>query len=172
MLWAVGRDPEKDFTPSTGKIDEEIKALIAAPVQKNATNHLLPQNCCGGGNLAYGKLVTSKSEQSGNFRKHLTDGLLNTQYCPSGSQVDEWVTVDLAALQHVRAIRPHWEKPKDIVYKYIVESSADNENWTRIVDDSNNEEPGAIRAHKVDAPDTRYLRTTFLGASNGVSCGR
>ncbi|HIE98889.1 MAG TPA: c-type cytochrome [Fuerstia sp.] len=168
VLWAVGRDPEKDFTPSTEKIDEEIKALIATPVQKSAANHLLPQNCCGDGNLAYGKVVTSKSEQPGNFRKHLTDGLLNTRYCPSGSQIDEWVTVDLEAPQHVRAIRLHWEKPTDIVYKYIVETSADNENWTRVADASNNDQPGAIRAHTVDAPDTRYIRTTFLGASRGL----
>ncbi|MCP4507850.1 MAG: hypothetical protein GY826_15840, partial [Fuerstiella sp.] len=149
VLWAVGRDPEKDFRSSTEKIDEEIKALIATPIQKNAANHLLPQNCCGDGNLAYGKPVTSKSEQPGNFRKHLTDGLLNTRYCPSGSQVDEWVTVDLEEPQHVRAIRLHWEKPTDTVYKYIVETSADNENWTRVADASGNEEPGAIRAHKV-----------------------
>lgn len=27
LPWAVGRDPEKDFTPSTKKIDQEIKAL-------------------------------------------------------------------------------------------------------------------------------------------------
>ncbi|MCP4852951.1 MAG: c-type cytochrome [Fuerstiella sp.] len=168
VLWAVGRDPEKDFRSSTEKIDEEIKALIATPIQKNAANHLLPQNCCGDGNLAYGKPVTSKSEQPGNFRKHLTDGLLNTRYCPSGSQVDEWVTVDLEEPQHVRAIRLHWEKPTDTVYKYIVETSADNENWTRVADASGNEEPGAIRAHKVDAPDTRYIRTTFLGASRGL----
>ena len=168
VLWAVGRDPENDFTPSTEKIDEEIKALIAVPVQKNAANHLLPQNCCGDGNLAYGKPVTSRSEQSGNFRKHLTDGLLNTRYCPSGPQTDEWVTVDLEESQHVRAIRLHWEKPKDIVYRYIVETSADNESWTQVVDDSRNEDPGAIRAHVIDAPDTRYIRTTFLGASRGL----
>ncbi|MDG1895576.1 MAG: ThuA domain-containing protein [Fuerstiella sp.] len=168
VLWAVGRDSEEDFTPSTEKIDEEIKALITIPVQKNATNPILPQNCCGDTNLAYGKPVTSKSEQSGNFRKHLTDGLLNTRYCPSGAQVDEWVTVDLEEPQHVRAIRLHWEKPTDIVYRYIVETSADNENWTRVVDDSNNEEPGAIRAHVLDAPDTQYIRTTFLGASKGL----
>ena len=168
VLWAVGRDPEKDFTPSTEKIDEEIKALITVPVQKNAANNVLPQNCCGDGNLAYGKPVTSKSEQSGNFRKHLTDGLLNTRYCPSGSQINEWVTVDLEEPQHVRAIRLHWEKPTGISYKYIVETSADNENWKQVVDDSTNEQPGAIRAHVIDAPDTRFIRTTFLGASKGL----
>ena len=168
VLWAVGRDTEKDFTPTTEKIDEDIKALINAPIQNAGANHLLPQNCCGDGNLAYQKPVTSKSEQDGNFRKHLTDGRLDTRWCPNGSQIDEWVSVDLEEPQHIRAIRLHWEKPGEVVYKYIVEVSADNENWKQIVDDSKNKEPGAVRAHKVDAPDTRYIRTTFLGATRGL----
>ncbi len=167
LLWAVGRDPEKDFTPSTDQTDVEIKALINVPIQKTASNYL-PQNCCGEGNLAYQKPVTSKTEQQGNFRKHLTDGLLNTRWCASGSQVDEWVTVDLKEPQHVRAIRLHWEKRADITYQYIVEASPDNDAWRRIVDESKNDKPGGIRAHKVAAPNTRYLRVTFLGASKGL----
>ena len=28
LLWAVGRDPEKDFTPITQAIDDEMRALV------------------------------------------------------------------------------------------------------------------------------------------------
>jgi len=167
LLWAVGRDPEKDFTPTTAEFDAQIKALINVPIQKTASKYL-PQNCCGDGNLAYQKPVTSKTVQEGNFRKHLTDGLLNTRWCASGSQVDEWVTVDLKEPQHVRAIRLHWEKRTGIVYRYIVEASQDNKAWKQVVDESKNKKRGGVRAHKVDAPNTRYLRVTFLGASNGL----
>jgi putative membrane-bound dehydrogenase-like protein len=163
LLWAVGRDPEKDFTPATAEMDAQIKALISVPIQKTASN-TLPQNCCGEGNLAYQKPVTSKTVQEGNFRKHLTDGLLNTRWCASGSQVDEWVTVDLKEPQHVRAIRLHWEKRDGVAYRYIVEASQDNRAWKQIVDASENKKRGGIRAHKVDAPNTRYLKVTFLGA--------
>lgn len=36
VLWAVECDPEKDFTPSTENIDEEIKTLVTIPVTKAA----------------------------------------------------------------------------------------------------------------------------------------
>lgn len=167
LLWAVGRDPARDFTPTTEEIDQEIRGLVNAPVQQPGSNYL-PQNCCGEGNLAYKKPVTSKSEQDTNFRKHLTDGLLNTRWCASGAQLNEWVTVDLQEPQHVRAIRLHWEKREGSAYKYTVEASPDNATWTRIVDASQNDQPGGIRAHQVDAPGARYLRVTFLGAGRGL----
>jgi putative membrane-bound dehydrogenase-like protein len=167
LLWACDKDAETHFTPSTEKIDEEIRALVAAPVDQASANHL-PQNCCGEGNLAFGKPVTSKSVQGGNERKQLTDGLLNTRWCASGSQVDEWVTVDLEEPQHVKALRIHWEKGGGIAYRYVVETSADNENWKQVVDESKNKNPVRIKTHKIDAPDARYIRTTFLGADGGL----
>lgn len=167
LLWAVGRDPEKHFTPTTEKIDDEIRQLVTVPVKKE-TNARLPGNCCGDANLAYGKPVTSKTEQNGNFRKHLTDGRLDTRYCPSSSATSEWVTVDLEKPTDVAAIRLHWEKSNDITYQYIVEVSADNETWTQVVDYSANEAPGSIHAHQMDAKSIRYIRTTFLGASRGL----
>lgn len=167
LLWAVGRDPERDFTPSTAAVDEEIRALINVPLQPVADNRL-PQNCCGDGNLAYQKPVTAKSEQEGNFTRHLTDGRLDTRWCANGAQANEWVTVDFEQPQYIKAIRLHWEKPDGIVYHYIVEGSPDNENWTQLVDESQNDETGAIRTHEIDRDNIRYLRVTFLGASRGM----
>lgn len=167
LLWAVGRDPVKDFTATTDKFDAEIKALVNVPISK-ADSGYLPQNCCGDGNLAYQKPVTSKSEQDGNFRKHLTDGRLDTRWCANGGQLEEWVTVDLGEPQHVRAIRLHWEKREGSAYKYTIDASPDNASWTQIVDASKNDKPGGIRAHQVDAPNARYLKVTFLGAGRGL----
>ena len=167
ILWACNKDIEASFTPTTEKIDEEIRALVTVAVNQTAPQ-TIAGNCCGGDNLAYKKPVTSKSFQAGNERHQLTDGLLNTRWCASGSQVDEWVTVDLEQPQHVKEFRIHWEKGGGIAYRYVVETSADNKNWNQIVDESKNTKPGKIRLHKVDAPDARYLRTTFLGASNGL----
>ena len=167
ILWACNKDIEASFTPTTEEIDEEIRALVNVAVNQTAAQ-TIAGNCCGEDNLAYKKPVTSKSFQAGNERHQLTDGLLNTRWCASGSQVDEWVTVDLEQPQHVKEFRIHWEKGGGIAYRYVVETSADNKNWKQIVDESKNTKPGKIRLHKVDAPDTRYLRTTFLGASNGL----
>ncbi|MEZ6127661.1 MAG: discoidin domain-containing protein [Planctomycetaceae bacterium] len=164
VLWAVDRDPEADFTPSTEKIDEDIKALITAPVEK-ADAAALPQTCCGDGNLALGKTVTSKTEQDGNFCRHLTDGRLDTRWCADGGQTDEWVTVDLGQALHIRNLRLHWERREGSAYLYTIEASADGEHWKTIVDESKNKDKHGIRSHAVDSPDTRYLKTTFLGCS-------
>lgn len=66
---------------------------------------------------------------------------------------------------HIRNLRLHWERREGTAYLYTVEASADGEQWTTIVDESKNEDKHGIRAHKVDSPHTRYLKTTFLGSS-------
>ena len=167
ILWACDKDIEASFTPSTEKVDEEIRTLVNIPLNQNVAKQAAG-NCCGESNLAYKKPVTSKSVQSGNERHQLTDGLLTTRWCPSGSQGDEWVTVDLEKSHHVKALRLHWEKGAGTIYRYVVETSADNENWKRVVDDSKNDKPERIRTHEIDAPDTRYVRVTFLGTNNGM----
>ena len=168
LLWAVGRDIKTHFTPTTEDQDEAIKALAATEIRKTTSSNVLPGNCCGDANLAFGKPVTSRSEQDGNFRRHLTDGKLDTRWCASGSQVNEWVTVDLEEPQDVAAIRLHWEKRTGIAYRYTVEASADNRNWNVVVDASANKKKGGLRTHKIDAKGVRYLKTTFLGAERNL----
>jgi type 1 glutamine amidotransferase len=57
LLWAVKKDAKTHFTPSTNKVDEEIKALINAPVADSKPSPL-PQKCCGE--------VDEKSNSTGN----------------------------------------------------------------------------------------------------------
>lgn len=167
LLWACARDIDEGFTATTAATDDELRKLVNVSLENNPARQTT-QNCCGENNLAYRKPVTSKSVQKGNERHQLTDGLLNTRWCASGSQPDEWVTVDLEEPHDVKALRIHWEKGGGIAYRYIVETSADNKSWKLVVDESKNRKGGRIRTHKVDAPDTRYVRTTFLGADGGL----
>ena len=174
VLWATKRNPVKDFTPATEEVNAEIAKLVNVPVVTGKPKYV-PGNCCGEGNLAFGRKVTSKSVQKGNEREHLTDGRLDTRWCPSGPQVDEWVMVDLEEPRTVNHLRLHWEKDKGINYRYIVEGSADNENWKTIVDRREIKKkkpvPRGTIAHKIkkkDAKDIRYIRVTFLGADRGL----
>ena len=174
VLWATKRNPVKDFTPATEEVNAEIAKLVNVPVVTGKPKYV-PGNCCGEGNLAFGRKVTSKSVQQGNEREHLTDGRLDTRWCPSGPQVDEWVTVDLEEPRTVNHLRLHWEKDKGINYRYIVEGSADNENWTTIVDRREIKKkkpvPRGTIAHRIkkkDAKNIRYIRVTFLGADRGL----
>lgn len=165
VLWATNRDIAAGFTPSTETVDEDIKALITVPLEKQDAA-ALPQTCCGDGNLALGKTVTAKSTQGGNENKNLTDGRLDTRWCADGGQTNEWVTVDLGEAVNVKNLRLHWERREGSSYWYTIEASADGEQWKTIVDESKSDSKDGIRSHAVDAPNTRYLKTTFLGCSS------
>ena len=168
LLWACDKDADTHFQLTTEKQNQAIADLAAIKIEKPSSGSPTPVNCCGESNLAYQKPVTSKSVQDGNPRKHLTDGRLDTRWCASGSQVDEWVTVDLETPTEVKAMRLHWEKPTGVVYRYTVEASNDNESWETVVDASENRKAGGLQTHQVDIKSTRYLRVTFLGATPGL----
>ena len=63
LLWSVGLDPAKHFTPSTPEIDAEIQALVSAPTALQGKPNKLPVECCGGANLAFQRPVTAQSEE-------------------------------------------------------------------------------------------------------------
>jgi len=128
-----------------------------------------PSKCCGEGNLAFGRSTKASSEETGkkNFARNAVDGDLRTRWCAAGAQANETWQVDLGEPQHVKSLRIHWEKA-NAAYRYRVDASADGESWGAIVDQSNNKKVQQVTPHKVNSPDTRYLRLTFLGSSTGV----
>ncbi len=163
LLWAVNRLDEDSFTKTSEETNEEIRKLVDAKPQ-GAQGASPP--CCGAGNLAMGAPATAKSFQGGNEIRNAVDGNLKTRFCPSGAQIDEWWQVDLGKPEHVKSLRVHWES-KNNGYKYIIEASADAETWKTIVDHSKQFNQGMICPHDVDSPNTRYLRLTYLGSTQG-----
>ena len=166
LLWAVGLDPAKHFIPSTPEMDAEIKSLVSAPAPPRGNPNKLPVECCGGANLAFKRPATAQSEEANkqNFAKNAVDGDLSTRWCSQGQGIGHTWQVELEKEAHVRSLRIHWEKD-DAVYKYKVHASADGKEWIEIVDRSGNKEKAKVTPHKVDSPNTKFLRVTFLGAS-------
>lgn len=166
LLWAVGLDPAKHFIPSTPEMDAEIKSLVSAPAPPRGNPNKLPVECCGGANLAFKRPATAQSEEANkqNFAKNAVDGDLSTRWCSQGQGIGHTWQVELEKEAHVRSLRIHWEKD-DAVYKYKVHASADGKEWIEIVDRSGNKEKGKVTPHRVDSPNTKFLRVTFLGAS-------
>ncbi len=164
MLWALDKSDKSDIKKTSQETNEEIFKLVSIPVSQ-AVENVIAGSCCGEGNLAFGRKTSSKSQQQGHPSNHAVDGKLNTRFCANGAQKNEWWQVDLENPEHVKSLRIHWESKA--VYKYIVEASADGKIWKKIVDASTNKKPKRIAPHKVDSPDTRYLRITFLGANKG-----
>ena len=166
LLWAVGRDPETDFTPITPAIDEEIRALVTVKIEKNSP--VLTQGCCGEGNHVFNKPATASSEETGknNFAKNAVDGRLDTRWCANGGQGSESISLDLEKPQCIRNVRLHWEQ-KNTAYQYTLESSADGNDWTMLADHSKNKKLNGLSVDAVTADSARYLKVTFLGSNGG-----
>ena len=167
LLWSVGRLDESEIRATNQKTNDEIKALVTAPVAV-ATQPANLGICCGTGNLAFGKDSKASSEETGknNFAKNASDGDLRTRWCAAGSQVGEWWQVDFGKLADLRSLRLHWEM-RNAAYRYRVDASSDGESWKTIVDQSTNDKIAKITPHQVESPETRFLRVTFLGSSTG-----
>lgn len=166
LLWAVGRDPEKDFTPITPAIDEEMRALVDVKIEKYSP--VLTQGCCGEGNQVFNQKASASSEETGknNFAKNAVDGRLDTRWCANGASSGESITIDMEKPQSIRNVRLHWES-KNTAYQYTIESSANEKDWTMLVDQSKNKQPRGLSVDEVKADDARYLKITFQGSNGG-----
>lgn len=165
LLWAVGRDPEAEFTATTQKVDEQIKQLATASLEPVA-DEVLGLACCGEGNLAPGAKTAASSEETAknNYSKNANDGDLTTRWCASGGAAGEWLQLKFEQPRHIRSLRLHWEK-KDTAYRYRIDVSPNGKKWKTIVDASQNNKAAQITPHVVDAPNTLRLKVTFLGAT-------
>lgn len=136
--------------------------LLLFPVQS-----IFAQEWLKKGNLAFHSQTSASSTQRGNETAHAVDGNLKTRWCPNGPQANEWLQLDLGQPQHLKSIRIHWESPKK-AYRYQIEASTDGIRWRKIVDQSaNRTAPDGVLTDKVDTPQTRFLKVTFLGVDGG-----
>ena len=118
--------------------------------------------------LVTGAQVTASSEESNsnNFARHAIDGLLDTRWCASSGKPGEWIQIDFGQPQNLKSLRLHWEGEKT-GYRYLVESSPDGTTWKPILDRSKENVVESRQTLAVDAPETRYLKITYLGSSTG-----
>jgi putative membrane-bound dehydrogenase-like protein len=118
-------------------------------------------------NLALKGKATASSEEKNknNFAANAIDGNMSTRWCADGPGKGEWLQIDLGEPKKVTGCRLDWEGPGS-VYSYVIETSTDAKTWKAVVDASDNK--AKEYTHKFDAPETRYLRVTFLGADTGA----
>ena len=117
---------------------------------------LMPVNAAKGGKAT----ASSEEHSKNNFASLAIDGNPNTRWCASGGESGEWWQVELAKPQLVTGCQLSWENPA-AAYRYVVEASADGKAWKTFVDAAENKKVDST--HKFDAPETRFLRVTFLG---------
>lgn len=87
-------------------------------------------------NIATGKTSSSDSSQSGHPASDGNDGSLTTRWCAADANNNHYWMVDLGGLYNLTGTEILFEKK--LAYKYRVETSTDNTNWTLRVDKSNN----------------------------------
>jgi beta-galactosidase len=113
-----------------------------------------------GGNLAQGKTASADSAQTANPVASGNDGSTTTRWCANDGNLNHWWKVDLGASHALTGSEVMWEFARN--YKYKVEVSTDNTNWTMAVDKTAN----ASTAQTQNDPFTataRYVRITVTG---------
>lgn len=144
--------------------DGSIKAVT--PTHKGVG--FLGKNSVKSKNLAFGKNVTASSHYDDNFiPEYAVDDNNGTLWRPRGMG-QEWLQIDLGKPERIRTIWTQFEYGTQF-YQYLIETSADGNNWEIYADKRQNRLAGSPM---VDFGDTRarYVRLTVTGGEkNGFN---
>lgn len=119
--------------------------------------------------LSYEKPVKASSFR-GDFRPgNMVDENIKTFWVAETNNETEWLTIDLEQESEVRAIQINYAdyesnifgKPDTLCHQYLIEFSADGENWSVLVDKTENEEDVPNDYVELASPQqARYIRFT------------
>lgn len=116
-------------------------------------------------NLALNKSVVVSSQQSVNPGSNLVDGNSDTRW--SAQTYTQSVTVDLGATYLISSTEVICHS--DRAYQFVIESSTDGNNYSQIVDRSNNSTTGTNDVPISDSfsnTNARYVRISVSGAAS------
>ncbi len=126
--------------------------------------------------LSYGKTVTASSSDSTFTTEALADDNLRTYWAAKTGQPGEWIQMDLGAPKSVRALQLNFydyktvqhNRASDLYYQYRVLASDNGNDWTLVVDKSDNDRDVPHDYIELKAPlRTRYLRVQNLHMPSG-----
>jgi hypothetical protein len=121
------------------------------------TGSLINYIISAGTNLALGKPASSSTQESGNPATNGNDGDYSSRWCASSANVNQWWKVDLGDQYDLSYYQISWEM--EGIYKYIIEGSVDNINWSSVVDKRNN--TNSTHNGNISANNVRYVRITI-----------
>jgi chitodextrinase len=117
-------------------------------------------------NLALNKNSFSDSVQQDNTTAKGNDGNASTRWSAADGAFNHWWTVDLGNYYNISGSEVTWEQSNKI-YKYKVDVSADNSNWTNKVDKTNNSIAIQTQRDSFTANGVRFVRVTVTGMESG-----
>lgn len=145
----------------TGMKNRSSKGLNITADRVNIASNT-PQT---GTNIALNKYSFSDSQQSENPSSKGNDGNTSTRWCAADDALNHWWTVDLGALYKISGSQVTWEKAGKL-YKYKIEVSADNRNWTLKANRTNNTAAQQVQTDSYSANAARYVRITVTGLAS------
>jgi hypothetical protein len=117
--------------------------------------------------VALNKTASTDSFQPPNTASKGNDGSTLTRWSAANANLGHWWLVDLGAVYHLTSSQVMWQNIGQ-VYKYKVEISTDNINWTMAVDKTNNTSTAQTQTDNFTAT-ARYVRITVTGLQSGTT---
>ncbi|KRE35225.1 discoidin domain-containing protein [Paenibacillus sp. Soil522] len=118
-------------------------------------------------NLALNRTASASSSQSNNPVSSGNDGSISTRWCAVDRNAGHWWTVDLGSSKNITGGNQVMWEQSGKAYKYKIETSNDNVNWTLKVDKTNNTSTNQIQ-NDVFYDTARYVRITVTGLPSGA----
>ncbi|MEK0317813.1 family 43 glycosylhydrolase [Cohnella sp. 56] len=114
--------------------------------------------------LSQGKPATAQSAASGSPASYANDGNYQTKWVATSVTWPHWWKVDLGSVKTVKNVQLSWYmvNGSEGFYKYKIETSTDNVNWTVALDRTNNTTYG-FTSDTLSA-SARYVRINMVDA--------
>ncbi len=112
-------------------------------------------------NMALNKTASADSAESENPAASGNDGSASTRWCAADAGTGHWWKVDLGANHNLTGCEVVWEFAR--AYKYRIEVSSDNVNWTTAVNKTSNTDTSQTQTSSFTANSQRYVRITVTG---------
>ncbi|MDQ0656299.1 discoidin domain-containing protein [Paenibacillus sp. W2I17] len=116
--------------------------------------------------LSQGKPATAQTATGTNPASYANDGNYQTEWVGTGSSWPHWWKVDLGSVQQLNNVQISWwmQKGSEGYYKYKIETSTDNVNWTVALDRTNNTSYG-FTSDTLSSTAARYVRINMQNAA-------
>ena len=113
------------------------------------------------------RLPVQIARRSANPASKGNDGNYGTRWCASNGNTGHWWTVDLGSSMNITGgTQVKWEQ-NGVSYKYKIETSNDNINWTLKVDKTASTSTDQFQSDPF-TDTARYVRITVTGLPTGV----
>ncbi|MDD3323041.1 MAG: glycoside hydrolase family 2 TIM barrel-domain containing protein [Paludibacter sp.] len=170
---AIQAITESGFKPgkksySLGNTYEKDQVMIQVPEagEELPAGSFINYTISTGKNIALNKTATSSTQETGNSTQNGNDGDYNTRWCASDGSDNQWWTVDLGENYNLSSFKVVWEK--SAAYKFIIEVSADSNQWTEVVNQRNNSTSTQTQEGTLVSNNVRYVRLTVTQNPSGA----